>query len=66
MTKDEVQQVAQKYLHPDALVLVAVTNQAEAAINVAELKRVAEGTAASAPASSATGTTQAPQPAPGA
>jgi zinc protease len=66
VTKDEVQQVAEKYLHPDALILVAVTNQAEAAINVAELKRVAEGTAANAPASSATGTTQAPQPAPGA
>jgi zinc protease len=66
VTKDDIQRVAQKYLHPDALVLVAVANQSEAAINVANLKRVAEGSPLSAPASGAPGgATQAAQPAPG-
>ena len=70
VTKDEIQRVAKQYLHPDALILVAVTNQAEAAINVANLERIAEGAPASAPASSepastAPGATQAAQPAPG-
>ncbi len=65
VTREDIQRVAQKYLHPDALVLVAVANQSEAAINVANLKRVAEGTPASAPAARAPGTTQAAQPAPG-
>ncbi|MGA8057167.1 MAG: pitrilysin family protein, partial [Candidatus Binataceae bacterium] len=50
VTKDEIQRVAKQYLHPDALILVAVTNQAEAAINVANLERIAEGAPASAPA----------------
>ena len=63
VTKEDVQRVAQKYLHPDALILVAVANQSEAAINIANLKRVAEGAAASAPASGASGATQAVQPA---
>ena len=65
VTKEDVQRVAKKYLHPDALILVAVTNQSEAAINVASLKRVAEGAPASVPAVSAPGATQASQPAPG-
>jgi zinc protease len=65
VTKDDIQRVAQKYLHPDALILVAVANQSEAAINMANLKRVAEGAPVSAPASSAPGATQAAQPAPG-
>ena len=65
MTKDDIQHVAQKYLHPDALILVAVANQSEAAINVTNLKRVAEGAPPSAPASTAPGATQASQPAPG-
>jgi zinc protease len=63
VTKEDVQRVAQKHLHPDALILVAVANQSEAAINIANLKRVAEGAAASAPASGASGATQAVQPA---
>jgi zinc protease len=65
VTKDDIQRVAKQYLHPDALDLVAVANQAEAAINVANLKRVAEGAPASAPASNAPAATQAAQPAPG-
>jgi zinc protease len=68
VTKDDILRVARKYLHPDALILVAVANQAQAAINVAKLTRVAEGGAptASAPAASAPGAaTQAAQPAHG-
>lgn len=67
VTKDDILRVARKYVHPDALILVAVANQAQAAINVAKLKRVAEGgEPASAPAASAPGTaTQAAQPAHG-
>ncbi len=65
VTRDDVQRVAKQYLHPDALDLVAVANQTEAAINVANLKRVAEGAPASAPVSDAPAATQATQPAPG-
>ncbi|HVB79543.1 MAG TPA: pitrilysin family protein [Candidatus Binataceae bacterium] len=66
VTKDDIQRVARKYLHPDALILVAVANQAEAAINVTNLTRVAQGTSASTAASSApAGAIQAAQPAPG-
>lgn len=51
VTKADVQRVAQKYLHPDALDLVAVANQGEAKINVADLQKVASGAAPpSAPA----------------
>lgn len=51
VTKDDVLRVARKYLHPDAFILVAVANQAQAAINLTKLKRVAEGgTPPSAPA----------------
>jgi zinc protease len=38
VTKADVQKVAQEYLHPDALNLVAVANQSEAKINVAALE----------------------------
>jgi zinc protease len=66
VTKEDIQRVAQKYLHPDALLLVAVANQSEAAIKVSDLKNVAEGAAPSPPAAaSAPGATQASQPAPG-
>ena len=67
VTKDDILRVARKYLHPDALILVAVANQAQAAINVAKLKSVAEGGApASAPTASApAAATQAAQPAHG-
>lgn len=65
VTKADVQRVAKQYLRPDALVLVAVANQAEAAINVANLARVAEGAPVSAPALNAPGATQAAAPAHG-
>jgi zinc protease len=38
VTKDDVQRVARQYLHPEALLLVAVADQSEAAINVASLE----------------------------
>jgi zinc protease len=47
VTKADVERVAQKYIHPDALLLVAVGNQAEAKINVAELRKIAAGAAPS-------------------
>lgn len=47
VTKADVQRVAQKYLHPDAMLLVAVANQAEAKIDVAALQKVAGGAAPS-------------------
>ena len=65
VTKDQVQRVAKQYLHPDALLLVAVANQSEAAINLPELNRVAEG-GAGAPATRTPGNaSQAGQPAHG-
>ena len=66
VTREDIQRVAQRYLHPDALLLVAVANQAEAAINVPDLGHVAEGAVQSAPpAASGPGATHASQPAPG-
>ena len=65
VTKEDVQRVAQKYLHPDALILVAVADQSEAAINIADLKRVAEGAPSNTPSTSAPGATQPVQQAPG-
>ena len=35
VSKEDIQRVARQYLHPDAYLLVAVANQAEAALNVA-------------------------------
>jgi zinc protease len=37
VTKEDVQRMARQYLHPDAMLLVAVANQSEAAIHVASL-----------------------------
>lgn len=65
VTKADIQRVAQKYLHPDALVLIAVANQAAAAINVANLKRVAAGASVSPPAAGAPGAAPAAPPASG-
>ena len=39
ITVADVQKVAEQYLHPDALDLVAVANQAAAKINVAALQQ---------------------------
>jgi zinc protease len=46
VTKDDVQDVARKYLHPDALDLVVVANQAEAKIDKAKLEKSADGSSA--------------------
>ncbi len=43
VTTQDVQQMAQKYLHPDAILVVAVANQKEAAINQQMLSEVAAG-----------------------
>ncbi len=37
VSKEDVLRVAKQYLHPDAMLLVAVANLSEAAINVASL-----------------------------
>jgi zinc protease len=47
VTKADVQQVAQEYLHPDALDLVAVANQSQAKISVANLEARSQASAAS-------------------
>jgi len=46
VTKNDVQQVARKYIHPDALDLVAVANQREARIAAAKLEPPAKASAA--------------------
>ena len=46
VTKADVQKVAQKYLHPDALNLVAVANQSEAKISVDALEPHKQASAA--------------------
>jgi zinc protease len=46
VTKEDVQDVARKYLHPDALDLVVVANQAEAKIDKAKLEKSADGSSA--------------------
>ncbi len=38
VTKDDVQHMARQYLHPDAMLVVAVANQSEAAIDLAGLE----------------------------
>jgi zinc protease len=46
VTKADVQKVAQQYLHPDALNLVAVANQSEAKISVDALEPHKQASAA--------------------
>jgi zinc protease len=46
VTKEDVQDVARKYLHPDALDLVVVANQGEAKIDKAKLEKTADGSSA--------------------
>jgi len=43
VTKDDVQQVARKYIHPDAMILVAVTDKDQAKIDDAALQKAASG-----------------------
>jgi zinc protease len=50
VSKQDVQAMARKYLHPDAILLVAVANLKDAAINTAMLSQVAAGNYGSAPA----------------
>jgi len=45
VTKEDVQRVAKEYLHPDAVILVAVANQNEAKINAANLGKQVGGPA---------------------
>jgi zinc protease len=46
VTKDDVLAVAKKYLHPDAMIVVAVANQSEAKIKTAQMEKAADATAA--------------------
>jgi len=46
VTKEDVQNVARKYLHPDAVDLVVVANQGEAKIDTAKLEKAADGSSA--------------------
>lgn len=46
VSKEDVQDVARKYLHPDALDLVVVANQGEAKIDTAKLEKTADGSSA--------------------
>jgi len=46
VTKEDVLEVARRYLHPDNALLVAVANQKEAAIDTAMLSRTAAGAGA--------------------
>lgn len=47
VTKQDVLRAARKYLHPDALQLVAVANQGVAKVNLTALNAIAQGKAAS-------------------
>jgi zinc protease len=42
VTKDDVLAVAKKYLHPDAMIVVAVANQAEAKIKTSQTEKAAD------------------------
>ena len=46
VTKDEVLAVAKKYLHPDAMIVVAVANQSDAKIKTAQMEKAADGASA--------------------
>jgi zinc protease len=43
VTREDVQQVARKFIHPDAMILVAVADQSQAKIDVDALQRAARG-----------------------
>ena len=43
VNKQDVLEVAKKYLHPDSILLVAVADQTQAAINTKMLAQVAAG-----------------------
>lgn len=58
VTKADVERVARKYIHLDALLLVAAANQSEAKINVAELQKIASGAAPSHAAAAGHATTK--------
>ncbi len=46
VTKDDVLAVAKKYLHPDSMIAVAVTNQSEAKIKTAQMEKAADAPSA--------------------
>ncbi|MFZ2063471.1 MAG: hypothetical protein WAU82_20855, partial [Candidatus Binatus sp.] len=46
VTKDDVLEVAKKYLHPDAMIVVAVANQSEAKIKTSDLEKAADAPSA--------------------
>jgi len=46
VTRDEVLAVAKKYLHPDAMIVVAVANQADAKIKTAQMEKPADAPSA--------------------
>jgi zinc protease len=46
VTKDDVLAVAKKYLHPDAMIVVAVANQSDAKIKTSQLEKAADAPSA--------------------
>ncbi len=46
VTKDDVLAVAKKYLHPDAMIVVAVANQSDAKIKTSEMEKAADAPSA--------------------
>jgi zinc protease len=46
VTKDEVLAVAKKYLHPDAMIVVAVANQSDAKIKTSDMEKAADAPSA--------------------
>ena len=46
VTKDDVLAVAKKYLHPDAMIVVAVANQSDAKIKTSQMEKAADAPSA--------------------